>query len=82
MHLCGIVVVTVKGRGMRKKFTILYPSDHPEVEKRGTPFKTKGKDMLVMNNGGIFFIFNGETYYPSIRKLTHDLPKYEVKWGD
>lgn len=54
--------------------------DHPDESKRGTVFKTKGKDMLVMNNEGIFFIFNGETYYPSIRKLTCDLPKYDVEW--
>lgn len=67
---------------MRKKFKILYPSDHPEVDKRGTTFKTKGKDMLVMNNEGIFFIFNGENYYPSIRKLTSDLPKYDVVWKE
>lgn len=65
---------------MRKKFKILYPMDHPDESKRGTAFKTKGKDMLVMNNEGIFFIFNGETYYPSIRKLTYDLPKYDVEW--
>lgn len=35
---------------MRTKFKILYPEDHPDEEKRGKVFKTKGKDMIVMNN--------------------------------
>ena len=65
---------------MRKKFKILYPKDHPDPEKRGKAYKTKGKDMIVMNQQGIFFMFNGETYYPSIKPLSDVLPKYDVEW--
>ncbi len=65
---------------MRTKFKILYPDDHEDEEKRGKVFKPKGKDMIVMNNQGIFFMFNGETYYPSIRPLSHVLPRYDVVW--
>ena len=65
---------------MRKKFKILYPMDHDDVEKRGKAYKTKGKDMIVMNQQGIFFMFNGETYYPSIKPLSDVLPKYDVEW--
>lgn len=67
---------------MRVKFEIRYPSDHPEVELRGTKYKCKGKDMLVMNNAGIFFVYNGETYYPSLRRLSDVLSKYDVVWNN
>lgn len=63
---------------MRKKFKIMYPQDHPDENKRGKPFLTKDKNMIVMNGKGIFFMFNGETYYPSIRPLSDVLPKYDV----
>ena len=65
---------------MRKQFKILYPSDYIDIEKRGTQYKTKDKDMLIMNNKGIFFIYNGATYYPSIIKLSSVLSKYDVVW--
>ena len=65
---------------MRKKFKIMYPQDHEDEEKRGKPYKTLPMDMLVMNNSGIFFIYNNETYYPSIRKLSSVLPRYDVVW--
>ena len=65
---------------MRKKFKILYPMDHEDESKRGKPVKLEGKDMLVMNSKGIFFIYNGETYYPSIRKLSDVVRKYDVVW--
>jgi len=67
-------------RNMRKKFEIFYPSDYPEVEKQKTRYKPTGKNMLVMNNNGIFFLYNGEQFYPSIRKLSDVLPKYDVVW--
>lgn len=63
---------------MRTKFKIMYPKDHPE--KPGQPFLTTGKDMVVMNGQGIFFVYNGEQYYPSIRPLYHVLAKYDVIW--
>jgi hypothetical protein len=65
---------------MKKKFKILYPSDYPETEKRGTQYKPKGKDMLVMNSNGVFFLFTGCKYYPSIKTLASVLPKYDVVW--
>ena len=67
---------------MRRKFKILYGEDHPDGHKAGDVYKAKGKDMLVMNNSGIFFLFNGEQYYPSIRPLRNVLPKYDVVWED
>ena len=58
----------------------MYPEDHHEVEKRGKPFHTTGKDMVVMNGSGVFFLFNGAQYYPSIQPLFKVLPKYDVVW--
>lgn len=65
---------------MRRKFKIMYPSDHHDASKAGKPFKATGKDMVVMNGSGIFFLFNGETYYPSICPLSDELPQYDVVW--
>lgn len=65
----------------RKKFRIKYPEDHPNPKLRGKRFKgNSGKDMIVMNGAGIFFMFNGETYYPGIQPLSNVLPKYDVEW--
>jgi hypothetical protein len=60
----------------------MYPEDHHEPEKRGKPFLVTGKDMIVMNNSGIFFIFNGEQYYPSIMPLSMRLPRFDVVWEE
>ncbi len=65
---------------MRKKFKIMYSQDHYEVEKRGKSYIPPAKGMVVMNNRGVFFLFIGEEYYPSIRKLSDILPKYDVVW--
>lgn len=67
---------------MRKKFKILYPSDHSDQSKRGQPYKPPSKSMVVMNGDGVFFLFNGQQYYPSIQKLSDVLPKYDVIWKD
>ena len=67
---------------MRAKFEIRYPTDHEDVELRGKKYKCKEKDMVVMNSSGIFFVYNGEPYYPSIRKLSDVLPKYDVVWRE
>lgn len=67
---------------MRKKFEIYYDRRHPDPNKAGKRYKPEGKDMLVMNNQGIFFIFNGETYYPSIRKLSDEINNYDVVWKE
>jgi hypothetical protein len=64
----------------RKKFQIMHPSDHPEEDKRGTKYKPSSKSMVVMNADGVFFVYNGEGYYPSIKKLSDVLPKYDVVW--
>lgn len=66
----------------RKKFMIFFPQNHSDITKAGTQYKPTGNDMLVMNNQGIFFIYNGETYYPSIRKLSDAIGHYDVKWHD
>lgn len=67
---------------MRKKFKIYYSKDNPDLSKAGQMYKTTGKDMLVMNADGIFFVFNGETYYPSIRKLVDKMGNYDVVWSE
>ena len=65
---------------MKKKFKIMYPQDHYDVNKRGKPYKPPEKCMVVMNGSGCFFLFNGEEYYPSIQVLSKVLPKYDVVW--
>jgi hypothetical protein len=62
---------------MRKKFKILYPSDH---EKAGQTYKPPNRKMVVMNQAGVFFLFTGEDYYPYIQHLSEVLPKYDVVW--
>lgn len=65
---------------MKKKFYIKYSEDHPLPEKRGQPYKPPSQCMVVMNSSGVFFLYNGEPYYPSIRKLSDVLPKFDVVW--
>ena len=67
---------------IKPKFKIMYPQDHHDESKRGQPFKPASKEMVVMNGGGVFFLFNGEDYYPSIRKLSSVLPRYDVVWKE
>ncbi len=66
----------------RKKFKIFYPENHWDSTLAGKQYKPKDKDMLVMNNQGVFFIYNGEQYYPSIRKLSDAIGNYYVKWSE
>ena len=66
----------------KQKFKIMYPQEHHDASKRGQPFKPASKEMVVMNGGGVFFLFNGEVYYPSIRKLSLVLPRYDVVWEE
>tara|TARA_B110000014_G_C20075446_1_gene561321 strand:- start:1232 stop:1441 length:210 start_codon:yes stop_codon:yes gene_type:complete len=66
----------------RRKFKILYPEDHHDLEKRGKPYKPNKDEVVVMNGSGVFFLYNGMEYYPFIRKLSQDLPKYDVVWKE
>jgi hypothetical protein len=36
--------------------------------------------MVVMNGGGVFFLYDDETYYPSIQRLSEVLSCYDVVW--
>lgn len=65
---------------MKQKFDIYYSEYNPDKELAGKKYKPSGKDMLVMNNQGIFFVFNGEPYYPSITKLVDKIGNYDVRW--
>ena len=65
---------------MKKKFKIMYPQDYTDPEKRGMVYKPPPKCMVVMNSSGIFFLYDGGPYYPSIDELSHYLPKYDVVW--
>ena len=67
---------------MRKKFKIKYPASYHDEKLAGTTYKPKNKKMVVMNTGGVFFLFSGEDYYPSIQKLSDVLPAYDVEWND
>lgn len=67
---------------MRKKFKIYYAADNKDKNKAGKQYKPTGKDMLVMNSAGIFFVFNGDKYYPSIVPLVSKIGNYDVKWND
>ena len=58
----------------------MYPEDYHDPEKRGKRFKPDGNEMVVMNDNGIFFIYNGQDYYPFIRELSSELKKYDVVW--
>lgn len=64
---------------MRKKFKIFYSKDNPDIEKAGTRYKPSGKDMLVMNDQGIFFVY-GTDYYAGITRLSDKIGNYDVKW--
>jgi len=60
---------------MRKKFKVVDPST-------GERYKPGDKKMVVMNSDGVFFVFCGEKYYPSLWKLSDKLPKYDIVWED
>ena len=67
---------------MRTKFEIYYCKYNKDSTKAGTKYKPSGKNMIVMNNDGVFFLFNGEPYCNSIRKLSDIIGNYDVKWKD
>ena len=68
---------------MRKKFKIYYSTDNcKNPDKAGTKYKPSNNEMLVMNNSGIFFIFNSADYYPSIMPLVEKIGNYDVVWND
>ena len=62
---------------MKKKFKIIDTST-------GQKLKLREKEMLVMNDQGIFFIVgNFMDYDTYVRKLSDVCPRYEVQWrGD
>ncbi len=67
----------------RKKFEVYYAKDNLlNPDKAGTQFIPKHPDMLVMNNNGIFFVYSGETYYPSISKLVEEIGNYDIVWKE
>ena len=66
---------------MRKKFKIFYSANNTDPEKAGKRYKPSGKDMVVMNSGGVFFVFNGEPYYQSILPLVIKIGNYDVEWA-
>ena len=66
---------------MRKKFKIFYSKDHHDLAKAGQQYKPAANEMIVMNSSGIFFVYNDETYYPSIAKLSDKIGNYDVVWS-
>ena len=64
---------------MRKKFKIFYSKYHP---KAGQQYKPTGKDMLVMNSEGIFFVYHGDVYYPGISRLVDRIGNFDVVWEE
>jgi hypothetical protein len=68
---------------MRKKFKIFYGKNSTKFpEKAGQEYKPKKPYMLTMNNQGIFFIYSGYEYYPSIFKLSREIGEFDVVWGE
>jgi len=65
---------------MKKKFKIMYPQDHPDITKAGKTYKPPSDSMIVMNGGGVFFEYCGETYYPMIQSLSDVIGNYDVVW--
>jgi hypothetical protein len=65
---------------VKTKFEIYYCEHHPDKEKAGTRYKPRSHDMLVMNSSGVFFLYSGEQFYPSIAKLVDKIGNYDVKW--
>lgn len=64
----------------RTKFKIMYPIDYHIPEKRGKPYQPPDNCMVVMNGSGVFFLYSNEDYYPSIKRLSDVLHKYDVVW--
>ena len=67
---------------MRKKFKIFYSKDNPDPDKAGQRYKPTGKDVLVMNSQGIFFVYCDKVYYPYIYKLVDKIGNFDVVWSD
>jgi hypothetical protein len=65
---------------MRTKFKIMYPKDYHDPKKAGKPYHPPSGQMVVMNNGGVFFIWDSEDYCQSLRKLSSVLYSYDVVW--
>jgi hypothetical protein len=59
---------------MKKKFKIIDTAT-------GQKFKLREKEMLVMNDQGIFFLVgNFMDYDTYIRKLSDVCPRFDVEW--
>lgn len=67
---------------MKKKFKIMYSKDYHDVAKRGKPYLPQANCFVVMNGSGVFFLMDTSPYYPSIRKLSDVLGKFDVVWRD
>lgn len=65
---------------MKRKFKIRYPKHYGDPEKAGKKYRPPEKCMVVMSGGGVFFLYNGEPFYPSICRLSDVLPAYDVEW--
>jgi|LakMenEpi03Aug12_release.lakeMendotaPanAssembly.Ray.scaffolds.fasta_scaffold1668909_1 ribosomal protein L24E len=63
-----------------RKFKIFYSSTHPDPAKAGKEYKPPKGKMLVMNNSGIFFLYESEPFYPSISLLHEQIGNYDVVW--
>jgi hypothetical protein len=64
---------------MRTKYKIYYPKNHPDTSLAGTRYKPGKGKMVVMNEGGVFFLVEGlGDWYTYITKLSDVLPKYDV----
>ena len=65
---------------MRKKFKIMYPSDYWDKDKAGKPYLPPAYCQVIMTSGGVFCLLDNTPYYPSVRKLSEILYKYDVIW--
>jgi hypothetical protein len=68
---------------MKRKFKINYPTDHSDPLLAGTRYKPPEDHMVVMSGDGVFFLICGvNDYYPYVKTLSKELPKYDVVWND
>lgn len=65
----------------RKKFKIMYPKDYWDKSKAGKPFIAPPKTMIVMNQGGVFFLIKEPAgCSATMQKLSDVIYKYDVIW--
>ena len=64
---------------MKQRFKIMYPEDYFDPTKAGKPYLPPEHHMVVMNGGGVFFLYC-DSIWGGIQRLSDVLFKYDVIW--